>query len=60
MTSDERAQLIEDIRRADSIREQIIEQAIADEDFDIVAAWATRAELDQSIDARIAKSQSED
>jgi hypothetical protein len=55
MTSDERAQLIEDIRRSASMREQIVEQASVDKDFDIAAAWEMRDELDKSIDARIVK-----
>ena len=55
MTSDERAQLIEDIRRSASIREQIVEQASVDKEFDIAAAWEMRHELDKSIDARIVK-----
>jgi hypothetical protein len=56
MTSDERAQLIEDIRRSNSMRERILEQASADEQFDIAAAWETLEELDQSINARVPKS----
>jgi hypothetical protein len=53
MTSDERAQLIEDIRRSASMREHIIEQANADKEFDIAAAWETLDELDQSINQRV-------
>ena len=56
MTSDERAQLIEDIRRSTSMRERILEQASADEQFDIAAAWETLEELDKSINARVPKS----
>jgi hypothetical protein len=41
MTSDERAQLIEDIRRSTSMRERILEQASADKTFDLVAAGNT-------------------
>jgi hypothetical protein len=59
MTSDERAQLIEDIRRSTSMRERIREQAIADEQFDIAAAWETLEELDKSINARVPKSRLE-
>ena len=55
MTSEERAQLIEDIRRSTSMRAHIIEQAGADEDFDISAAWETLEELDQSINTRVVK-----
>lgn len=56
MTSDERAQLIEDIRRSNSMRERILEQASADEQFDLAAAWETLEELDKSINARVPKS----
>jgi hypothetical protein len=56
MTADERAQLIEDIRRSNSMRERILEQATADEQFDIAAAWETLEELDKSINARVPKS----
>jgi hypothetical protein len=55
MTSDERAQLIEDIRRSISMREHILEQAGVDEKFDIVAAWETLDGLDQSINQRVVK-----
>lgn len=56
MTSDERAQLIEDIRRSNSMRQRILEQASADEEFDLAAAWETLAELDKAINARVPKS----
>jgi hypothetical protein len=49
MTSDERAQLIEDIKRSNKIREDIVQRAQDDEDFDLVAAWETLDELDTSI-----------
>ena len=55
MTSEERAQLIEDIRRSTSMREHIIEQASADKEFDIAAAWETLDELDKSINQRVVK-----
>ena len=55
MTSDERAQLVEDIKKSNKMREDILERATKDEKFDIVAAWEIRDELDASIDARIAK-----
>ena len=55
MTPDERAQLIEDIRRSALMREHIIEQAGADKQFDIAAAWETLDELDQSINTRVKK-----
>jgi hypothetical protein len=53
MTPDERAQLIEDIRRSASIRQNIVEQAALDKDFDIAAAWETLDELDLSINERM-------
>ena len=53
MTSDERAQLIEDIRRSALMRQRIIDQASADKDFDIAAAWETLDELDRSIGERV-------
>jgi hypothetical protein len=55
MTSDERAQLIEDIRRSNVKRGRIIEQADADESFDLAAAWETLDELDRSINDRVVK-----
>jgi hypothetical protein len=55
MTSDERAQLVEDIKKSNKMREDILERATQDEKFDIAAAWETRDELDASIDSRIAK-----
>jgi hypothetical protein len=55
MTSEERAQLIEDIRRTGTIRQRIAEQAASDKDFDIPAAWETLDELDHAINLRIAK-----
>ena len=55
MTSEERAQLIEDIRRSASVRNHIIEQASVDKEFDIAAAWETLDELDQSIQQRVMK-----
>jgi hypothetical protein len=58
MTSDERAQLIEDIRRSASMREHIVEQASLDTEFDIAAAWETLDELDQSINTRVIEARS--
>jgi hypothetical protein len=60
VNSEDRAQLIEDIRRSASMREHIVEQASADEHFDIAAAWETLDELDRSINARVTKSRSKD
>jgi hypothetical protein len=59
MTADERAQLIEDIKRSTKLREHIIEQASLDKDFDIAAAWETIDELDQSINERMSELRSE-
>ena len=56
MTSDERAQLIEDIQRAAKVRERIVEQARLDKAFDIAAAWQELEALDQSINQRVIKS----
>jgi hypothetical protein len=60
VTSEERAQLIEDIRRSASMREHIIEQASADKEFDIAAAWETLHELEHSIEIRVKKSGSQE
>ena len=56
MTSDERAQLLEDIRTSNSKREGIRERAHLSEDFDIAAAWEEVEELDRSIYDRIKES----
>jgi hypothetical protein len=56
MTSDERAQLIEDIKKSNRRREDIVERASRSEDFDIAAAWETLAELDDSIHTRVVNS----
>ena len=45
MTSDERAQLIEDINRSANIRESIVEQARLSKEFDIAAAWEELEDL---------------
>jgi hypothetical protein len=58
MKPDDRAQLIEDIRRTTANRERIVERASADKKFDIAAAWETLEELDRSIYARILKARS--
>ena len=56
MTSDERAQLVEDIKRSNKMRADIIERAEMAEDFDILAAWEEVEELDSSINARVVAS----
>ena len=53
MTSDERAQLVEDIKRSDSLRRGIVERAELSQDFDILAAWEEVEKLDESITKRI-------
>ena len=58
MTSDERAQLIEDIDRSANIRSGIVGQARLSKDFDIAAAWQDLEELDRSINERVVKARS--
>jgi len=58
MTSDERAQLIEDIDRSANIREGIVGQARLSKEFDIAAAWQELEELDASINKRVVKARS--
>jgi hypothetical protein len=53
MTSEERAQLVEDIERSANMRRGIAEQARLGHDFDIAAAWEKVEELDAFIDTRI-------
>ena len=53
MTSDERAQLVEDIKKSDRMRRGIIERAELDKEFDIVAAWEEVEKLDGPINKRI-------
>jgi hypothetical protein len=55
VTPDERAQLVEDIQRSANFRFHIVEQAKADRDFDITAAWEELEDLDESIVNRVAK-----
>ena len=56
MTIDERAQLVEDIRVAGTKRREIAERAQLDKDFDIAAAWEELADVDASIEKRVADS----
>jgi hypothetical protein len=58
MTSDERAQLVEDIKKSDNYRRRIVESAELSPDFDIVAAWEDVEELERSISERIVKARS--
>ena len=58
MTSDERAQLLEDIKQSDNVRRGIVERAELSEEFDIVAAWEEVERLDASIYKRIIKARS--
>ena len=53
MTSDERAQLVEDIKRSSRIRDAIVERAERDHKFDIAAAWEELEELDAAITRRV-------
>ena len=53
MTPDERAQLVEDIKRSSRIRDQIVERAERDHQFDIAAAWEELDELDAAINRRV-------
>ena len=53
MTSDERAQLVEDIKKSDNLRRGIVERAELSQDFDILAAWEEVEKLDESITKRI-------
>jgi hypothetical protein len=53
MTSDERAQLVEDIKRSSRIRDAIVERAERDPKFDIAAAWEELDELDVDINRRV-------
>jgi hypothetical protein len=60
MTSDERAQLIEDIGRSANIRVGIVEQARLSKEFDIAAAWQELKELDRSINERVIEARGRD
>jgi len=53
MTSDERAQLVEDIKKSDNLRRGIVERAELSKEFDILAAWEEVEKLDASITQRI-------
>jgi hypothetical protein len=53
MTIDERAQLIEDIKRSDNLRRGIVERAELDRGFDLLAAWEEVEKIDKTINARI-------
>ena len=53
MTSEERDELVEDIRKANTQRRGIVEMAERDKDFDIAAAWQGLFELEESIAQRI-------
>jgi len=48
-----RAQLIEDIERANNKRRDIVEMAKQSDDFDLAAAWETLEEAETSINKRI-------
>ena len=53
MTVDERAQLIEDIKKSDNLRRGIVERAELDRHFDILAAWEEVEKIDETITERI-------
>ena len=55
MTSDERAQLIEDIKKCDNYRRGLIERAEGSKDFDIPSAWEEIEDIEKSIYDRIVK-----
>lgn len=45
--------MLEDIKKSNKMRGDILERAAKDQEFDLAAAWETRDELDASIDDRI-------
>jgi hypothetical protein len=53
MTVDERTQLVEDIRKSNTLRRGIVEMADRSLDFDIAAAWEDLYEIEASIARRI-------
>lgn len=53
MTQDERLQLLEDIKKSNHTREEIVRRAEADQRFDIAAAWEEVGDLEESIASRI-------
>lgn len=55
MTSEERDQLVEDIKKVNSLRKGIVEMAERSADFDIGAAWEDVESLEASINERIAR-----
>lgn len=59
MTIDERAQLIEDIKRSDNLRRGIVERAELDREFDLLAAWEEVEKIDGTIGERIAAARKE-
>lgn len=59
MNVDERAQLIEDIKRSDTLRRGIVERAELSTEFDILAAWEEVESIDESINQRIDEARQE-
>ena len=59
MTSDERAQLVEDIKKSNRMRGEIVERAETNKEFDLIAAWDLVDDLDTSIASRILKARPE-
>jgi hypothetical protein len=58
MKPEDRDQLVEDIRKNNAKREQIVERAAADKEFDVAAAWETVEDLERSIYTRILRARS--
>ena len=59
MTIDERAQLIEDIKKSDNLRRGIVERAELDRKFDVLAAWEEVEKIDETINERITAARNE-
>jgi hypothetical protein len=53
MTADERAQLVEDIKRSNNLRHDVAQRAELDREFDLLAAWEEVEKLDIPINQRI-------
>lgn len=59
MTPDERAQLIEDIKRSDNLRRGIVKREDLSKGFDILDAWEEVEKLDAPISRRITAARSQ-
>ena len=60
MTVDERAQLLEDIKKSDNLRRGIVERAELDREFDVLAAWEEVEKIDDTINERIVAARREE